>query len=81
MKAIQCDGLWNQEEPRKSALQSIELRAVPRPHQLRRRREAILEKDHRLRTFVCDGLAEGWTPEQIAKAGHERGLRAALALF
>ena len=29
--------------------------------------------------FVCDRLAEGWTPEQIAgwlKAGHERGLRA-----
>ena len=48
-------------------------------YQLRRRREAILEKDHRLRAFVCDRLAEGWTPEQIAgwlKAGHERGLRA-----
>jgi len=45
----------------------------------RRRREAVLEKDHRLRTFVCDRLAEGWTPEQIAgwlKAGNERGLRA-----
>jgi len=47
-------------------------------YQLRRRREAILGKDHRLRSFVCDRLAEGWTPEQIAgwlKAGHERGLR------
>jgi IS30 family transposase len=47
-------------------------------YQLRRRRGAILEKDHRLRSFVCDRLAEGWTPEQIAgwlKAGHERGLR------
>ena len=46
---------------------------------MRRRREAILEKDHRLRTFVCDRLAEGWTPEQIAgwlKAGHERALPA-----
>jgi IS30 family transposase len=46
---------------------------------LRRRREAVLEKDQRLRTFVCDRLAEGWAPEQIAgwlKAGHERGLRA-----
>ena len=35
--------------------------------------------DRRLRDFVCDRLAEGWTPEQIAgwlKAGHERGLRA-----
>lgn len=45
----------------------------------RRRREAVLEKDHRIRTFVCDRLAEGWTPEQIAgwlKAGNERGLRA-----
>ena len=41
-------------------------------YQLRRRREAILEKDHKLRTFVCDRLAEGWTPEQISgwlKAG------------
>src|SRR5947199_646361 len=48
-------------------------------YQLRRRREAILEKDPTLRTFVGDRLAEGWTPEQIAgwlKAGHERGLRA-----
>jgi transposase, IS30 family len=48
-------------------------------YQLRRRREAILEKDHRLRTFVCDRLAEGWTPEQIAgwlKPGHELALRA-----
>ena len=47
-------------------------------YQLRRRREAILEKDQKLRTFVCDRLAEGWTPEQIAgwlKAGNERGLR------
>ena len=47
-------------------------------YQLRRRREAILEKDHKLRAFVCDRLAEGWTPEQIAgwlRAGHERGLR------
>jgi transposase, IS30 family len=34
--------------------------------QLRRRREAVLEKDHRLRTFLCDRRAEGWTPEQIA---------------
>ena len=41
-------------------------------YQLRSRREAILEKDQKLRTFVCDRLAEGWTPEQIA----ERGLRA-----
>src|SRR4051812_43712610 len=48
-------------------------------YQRRRRREAILERDRRLRDFVCDRLAEGWTPEQIAgclKAGHERGLRA-----
>ena len=35
-------------------------------YQLRRRREAILEKDQKLRTFVCDRLAEGWTPEQIS---------------
>ena len=48
-------------------------------YQLRRRREAILEKDLTLRTFVRDRLAEGWAPEQIAgwlKAGNERGLRA-----
>ena len=47
--------------------------------QRRRRREAVLERDRRLRDFVCDRLAEGWTPEPIAgwlKAGHERGLRA-----
>src|SRR4051812_1368566 len=38
-----------------------------------------IARDRRLRDFVCDRLAEGWTPEQIAgwlKAGHERGLRA-----
>ena len=48
-------------------------------YQLRRRREAVLERDRRLRDFVGDRLAEGWTPEQIAgwlKAGHERGMRA-----
>src|SRR4030081_1729969 len=48
-------------------------------YQLRRRREAILEKDPTLRTFVRHRLAEGWDPEQIAgwlKAGNERGLRA-----
>jgi IS30 family transposase len=45
----------------------------------RRQREAVLEKDQRLKTFVQDRLAEGWTPEQIAgwlKSGHEPGLRA-----
>ena len=48
-------------------------------YQLRRRREALIEKDQALRTFVLDRLAEGWTPEQIAgwlKAGNERRLRA-----
>src|SRR3954451_14492268 len=47
----------------------------------RRRREAVLERDRRLRDFVCDRLAEGWTPEQIAgwlKAGHERALPEAI---
>jgi IS30 family transposase len=47
-------------------------------YQLRRRREAILEKDQKLRTFVQDRLAEGWAPEQISgwlRAGHECGLR------
>ena len=49
-------------------------------YQLRRRREALIEKDRALRTFVLDRLAEWWTPEQIAgwlKAGNERCLRSA----
>src|SRR5271165_4866605 len=48
-------------------------------YQLRRRREALIEKDRDLRSFVLDRLAEGWTPEQIAgwlKAGNERRVRA-----
>jgi transposase, IS30 family len=48
-------------------------------YQLRRRREALIEKDSALRTFVLDRLAEGWTPEQISgwlKGGNERCLRA-----
>src|ERR1700687_1640256 len=47
-------------------------------YRLRRLREAILEKDRALQTFVHDRLAEGWTPEQISgwlKAGNERRLR------
>src|SRR6476661_7588760 len=41
-------------------------------YQRRRQREAVLERDRRLRDFVGDRLAEGWTPEQIAspKDGH-----------
>jgi hypothetical protein len=35
-------------------------------YQLRRRREAAIERDRALRTFVRDRLAEGWTPEQIS---------------
>ena len=35
-------------------------------YQLRRRREALIERDRALRTFVVDRLAEGWTPEQIS---------------
>ena len=35
-------------------------------YQLRRRREAILEREAALRLFVRDRLAEGWTPEQIS---------------
>jgi len=48
-------------------------------YQLRRRREALIERDRALRTFVVDRLAEGWTPEQISgwlKEGNERRLRA-----
>ena len=47
--------------------------------QLRRRREAILERETDLRMFVRDRLAEGWTPEQISgwlKSGNEARLRA-----
>ena len=56
------------------------LLAAPRrrTYQLRRRREALIERDRALRTFVVDRLAEGWTPEQISgwlKGGNERGLR------
>ena len=36
-------------------------------YQLRRRREAILEREAALRLFVGDRLAEGWTPEQISR--------------
>src|ERR1700751_4739150 len=35
-------------------------------YQLRRRREALIERDRALRIFVFDRLAEGWTPEQIS---------------
>ena len=48
-------------------------------YQLRRRREALIEGDRALRTFVVDRLAEGWTPEQISgwlKGGNEPRLRA-----
>ena len=46
---------------------------------MRRRREAILEREAALRLFVGDRLAEGWTPEQISgwlKSGNEPRLRA-----
>jgi len=39
---------------------------------LRRHREARLERDERLRTFVIQRLSEGWTPEQIAGRLRER---------
>ena len=48
-------------------------------YQLRRAREAILEREAALRLFVGDRLAEGWTPEQISgwlKSGNEPRLRA-----
>src|SRR6516225_8632220 len=48
-------------------------------YQLRRRREARIERDRALRTFVVDRLAEGWIPEQISgwlKGGNEPRLRA-----
>ena len=48
-------------------------------YQLRRRREAILERDTTLRIFVRDRLAEGWTAEQISgwlKSGNKPRLRA-----
>lgn len=48
-------------------------------YRFRRQRRAILEIDARLRGFVVDRLAEGWTPEQIAgwlRREIEGGLRA-----
>ena len=48
-------------------------------YMLRRQQGAILEQDEPLARFVCNRLADGWTPEQVAgwlKAGNERGLRA-----
>src|SRR6202163_2503322 len=47
-------------------------------YRLRRRREAILERDPNLGHFVRDRLSEGWTPEQISgwlRAGNEPRLR------
>ena len=32
-------------------------------YELRRRREALIERDRAVRTFVIDRLAEGWTHE------------------
>ena len=48
-------------------------------YQLRRRREAIIERDRALQTFVLDRLAERWTPGHISgwlRGGNERRLRA-----
>ena len=44
-------------------------------YQLRRRREAILEREAALRRFVGDRLAEGWTPEQISFGASSRNRR------
>lgn len=47
-------------------------------YRFRRQRDAILEKDERLRRFVLDRLVENWTPEQIAgwlRRGVEIGLQ------
>lgn len=44
---------------------------------MRRQRQAVLERDERLQSFVVQRLSEGWTPEQIAgrlKQVPERGL-------
>ena len=46
---------------------------------MRRRREAILEREAALRLFLGEWLAERWTPEQISgwlKSGSEPRLRA-----
>src|SRR6476660_2960082 len=50
-----------------------------RAYQLRRRREARIERDRALRTLVVDRIAEEWTTEQISgclKGGNEPRLRA-----
>ena len=52
-----------------------------RSYQLRRRREAILERETDLRIFACDRLAERWT--QISgwlKSGNEPRLRALMQI-
>src|ERR1700731_3965070 len=41
-------------------------------YQLRRRREALIERDRALRTFGVDRLAEGWSPEQIFRLAEGR---------
>lgn len=46
--------------------------------QLRRRPDALIERDRALRTFVLDPLADGWTSKQISgclKEGNKRRLR------
>src|SRR5262249_13759599 len=48
-------------------------------YQLRRRREALIQRDRALPTFVVERVGEGWTTEEISgwlKAGNEHRLPA-----
>ena len=53
--------------PERTPLRRIFAASLPAgAYQLRRRREAILEREAAFRLFVADRLAEGWTPDQIS---------------
>jgi hypothetical protein len=48
---------------------------IPASSQARRRREARIERDRALRTFVVDRFAEGWTLVYVAERRHRNCLR------
>src|SRR3954464_15684757 len=48
-------------------------------YQRRRRRDAVLERDRRLRDFVCDRLAEGRTPKDGHLSRSPAGSRPAMS--
>ena len=58
--------VWRERSPNKLPSGRYSPLHAAGAYQLRRRREARIERDRALRTFVVDRLAEGWTPEQIS---------------